>query len=48
MTTELLQLNSMKIEFYDNDAPNTQKLCDLAKKGFYDGLNFYRVIPVDL
>ena len=36
----------MKIEFYDNDAPNTvANFCDLAKKGFYDGLNFHRVIP---
>lgn len=36
----------MKIEFYDNDAPNTVKnFTDLAKKGFYDGLTFHRVIP---
>lgn len=36
----------MKVEFYENDAPNTVKnFTDLAKKGFYDGLNFHRVIP---
>lgn len=36
----------MKVEFYDNDAPGTVKnFVDLAKKGFYDGLTFHRVIP---
>jgi peptidyl-prolyl cis-trans isomerase B (cyclophilin B) len=36
----------MKVEFYDKDAPNTVKnFTDLAKKGYYDGLNFHRVIP---
>jgi peptidyl-prolyl cis-trans isomerase B (cyclophilin B) len=36
----------MKVEFYEKDAPNTVKnFTDLAKKGFYDGLNFHRVIP---
>lgn len=36
----------MKVEFYENDAPNTVKnFCDLAQKGFYDGLTFHRVIP---
>jgi len=36
----------MKVEFFDNDAPNTVKnFTDLAKKGYYDGLNFHRVIP---
>ena len=36
----------MKIEFYDNDAPNTVKnFIELAKKGYYDGLAFHRVIP---
>ncbi|WP_109831208.1 peptidylprolyl isomerase [Reichenbachiella versicolor] len=36
----------MKVEFYDQDAPNTVKnFTDLAKKGFYDGLTFHRVIP---
>ena len=37
---------TMKLEFYENDAPNTVKnFCDLAKKGYYDGLTFHRVIP---
>ena len=36
----------MKVEFYENDAPNTVKnFCDLASKGFYNGLTFHRVIP---
>ena len=36
----------MKIEFYDQDAPNTVKnFVELAKKGYYDGLTFHRVIP---
>ena len=36
----------MKIEFYDEDAPKTvENFVTLAKKGFYDGLTFHRVIP---
>ncbi|MBI5542104.1 MAG: peptidylprolyl isomerase [Bacteroidia bacterium] len=36
----------MYVEFYEKDAPNTVKnFCDLAKKGFYNGLTFHRVIP---
>lgn len=36
----------MKVEFYEKDAPNTVKnFCDLAEKGFYNGLTFHRVIP---
>lgn len=36
----------MKVEFYENDAPNTVKnFVDLAEKGFYNGLTFHRVIP---
>lgn len=35
----------MKVEFYEKDAPATVKnFCDLATKGFYDGLTFHRVI----
>jgi len=35
----------MHIDFYDTDAPNTVKnFTDLAKKGFYDGLTFHRVL----
>lgn len=37
---------SMKIEFYEKDAPLTVKnFIDLAEKKFYDGLTFHRVIP---
>jgi len=36
----------MKVEFFEKDAPNTVKnFTDLAKKGFYNGLTFHRVIP---
>lgn len=36
----------MKIEFFDNDAPNTvANFVKLAKSGFYNGLTFHRVIP---
>ena len=47
-TTGTITTNAgtLKVEFYDNDAPNTVKnFCDLSNKGFYDGLNFHRVIP---
>lgn len=37
---------NMEVEFFDQDAPNTVKnFVDLAKKGYYNGLNFHRVIP---
>lgn len=37
---------TMKVEFYEKDAPNTVKnFIDLSEKGFYNGLNFHRVIP---
>ena len=40
------QKGTMKIEFYEQDAPKTvQNFIDLAEKGFYDGLTFHRVIP---
>jgi len=36
----------MKLEFYDDDAPNTvENFVKLAKDGFYNGLKFHRVIP---
>jgi peptidyl-prolyl cis-trans isomerase B (cyclophilin B) len=36
----------MTVKFYEKDAPNTVKnFVTLAKKGFYDGLTFHRVIP---
>ena len=36
----------IRIELFDEDAPNTVKnFKDLIQDGFYDGLNFHRVIP---
>ena len=36
----------LKVEFYEQDAPNTvANFVKLAKEGFYNGLNFHRVIP---
>ena len=36
----------IKIEFFPEDAPKTvENFVTLAKKGFYDGLTFHRVIP---
>lgn len=36
----------MTVSFYEKDAPNTvQNFIKLAKSGYYDGLNFHRVIP---
>ncbi|MBF2002206.1 MAG: peptidylprolyl isomerase [Synechococcales cyanobacterium C42_A2020_086] len=37
---------TIHLTLFDQDAPNTvQNFVDLAKKGFYDGLTFHRVIP---
>jgi peptidyl-prolyl cis-trans isomerase B (cyclophilin B) len=37
---------TMKVDFFEKDAPIAVKnFTDLAKKGFYDGLTFHRVIP---
>lgn len=37
---------TMKVEFYDEDAPKTvENFVKLSKSGFYDGLTFHRVIP---
>jgi peptidyl-prolyl cis-trans isomerase B (cyclophilin B) len=36
----------IRIEFYPEDAPKTvENFVTLAKKGFYDGLTFHRVVP---
>ena len=36
----------LKAELYEKETPNTVKnFVTLAKKGFYDGLNFHRVLP---
>ena len=48
MTKALLETEkgTMTIEFYDKDAPNTvANFVKLAESGFYNGLNFHRVIP---
>ena len=40
------QKGLMKVEFFEKDAPNTvDNFVTLAKKGFYNGLAFHRVIP---
>lgn len=37
---------NMKVEFYHEDAPNTvANFIKLSENGFYNGLNFHRVIP---
>lgn len=37
---------SVEIELYAKDAPKTvARISELAKKGFYDGLTFHRVVP---
>lgn len=37
---------TMKVEFFEKDAPNTvANFIKLSKDGFYDGLTFHRVIP---
>ena len=42
---ELEKGGKIVIKFYPEDAPNTvDNFINLAKKGFYDGLNFHRVI----
>lgn len=36
----------MKVDFYEKDAPKTvENFTSLAKKGYYNGLTFHRVIP---
>ena len=36
----------IRVEFYAEDAPRTvENFVTLAKKGFYDGLTFHRVVP---
>ncbi len=47
MTAEIItEKGTMKVEFFEQDAPIAVKnFTDLAKKGFYDGLTFHRVIP---
>tara|TARA_B100000963_G_scaffold358653_1_gene383803 strand:- start:718 stop:1155 length:438 start_codon:yes stop_codon:yes gene_type:complete len=42
----ITEKGTMKVEFYENDAPNTvDNFVKLSKDGFYDGLTFHRVLP---
>ena len=37
---------TIRLEFFPEDAPKTvENFVTLAKKGFYDGLTFHRVVP---
>jgi peptidyl-prolyl cis-trans isomerase B (cyclophilin B) len=48
MTRAIIETDkgTINIKFFDADAPKTVKnFVDLSEKGFYDGLNFHRVIP---
>ena len=46
VTIEMENGGAIKAELYPDVAPITVKnFVDLAKKGFYDGLIFHRVIP---
>lgn len=37
---------TMNVQFYEADAPKTvANFVELAKKGYYDGLTFHRVLP---
>ncbi len=43
---ELAKGGEIRLEFYPADAPKTvENFVTLAKKGFYDGLTFHRVVP---
>ncbi|MEM6358699.1 MAG: peptidylprolyl isomerase [Bacteroidota bacterium] len=46
-TAEIVtEKGTMKVEFYEKDAPNTvDNFVKLSESGFYDGLTFHRVIP---
>ncbi len=38
--------NEIRMEFFPEDAPKTvENFVTLARKGFYDGLTFHRVVP---
>jgi peptidyl-prolyl cis-trans isomerase B (cyclophilin B) len=45
-TITLEKGGEIQLEFYPQDAPKTvENFVTLAKKGFYNGLNFHRVVP---
>ncbi|MDA3952798.1 MAG: peptidylprolyl isomerase [Bacteroidales bacterium] len=42
----ITEKGTMKVEFFDKDAPGTvENFVKLSKEGFYNGLTFHRVIP---
>ncbi|MEL6136939.1 MAG: peptidylprolyl isomerase [Cyanobacteria bacterium J06626_23] len=48
MTKAIMETDkgTINIDLFDQDAPNTvANFVKLSKDGFYDGLNFHRVIP---
>jgi peptidyl-prolyl cis-trans isomerase B (cyclophilin B) len=48
MTTATVQTNhgAIGVELFDDDAPKTvENFLSLARKGFYDGVIFHRIIP---
>ena len=48
MTTATIHTNhgAIEVELFDDDAPKTvENFTTLARKGFYDGVIFHRVIP---
>jgi cyclophilin family peptidyl-prolyl cis-trans isomerase len=48
MTTATIHTNhgAIEVELFDEDAPKTvENFTTLARKGFYDGVTFHRVIP---
>ena len=46
VTIEMKSGDKIKVELYENIAPNTvRNFVSLVKKGFYDGVIFHRVIP---
>jgi len=48
MTRAIMETDkgTIKLELFEQDAPGTvQNFVELSEKGFYDGLNFHRVIP---
>lgn len=48
MTRAIMETDkgTIRLELFDQDAPGTvQNFVELSEKGFYDGLNFHRVIP---
>lgn len=46
MIIQVKDFGTVKVKLYRDEVPkNTQNMIDLAKKGFFDGLVFHRIIP---